>query len=78
MASTEQTPVSKLKLYPLLKPLRQNGRWWFPDKDQTISLLPSQATMLLLSGKIGKPVSPKVVTESVKLTVKTTPEKEGK
>ncbi|MBY8211689.1 hypothetical protein [Vibrio fluvialis] len=43
--------------YPILKPLRLNGRWWTPEQDKTISLLPNQASMLLLNGKIGKPTT---------------------
>ncbi len=40
--------------YPILKPFRLNGLWWKPDEQKTISLLPAQASMLLLNGKIGK------------------------
>ncbi|EKO3497126.1 hypothetical protein LO872_003862 [Vibrio fluvialis] len=56
--------------YPILKPLRLNGRWWTPEQDKTISLLPNQASMLLLNGKIGKPT-----TTAVSMTTAT--KKEG-
>ncbi|ELV8694265.1 hypothetical protein QNE54_000979 [Vibrio fluvialis] len=56
--------------YPILKPLRLNGRWWTPEQDKTISLLPNQASMLLLNGKIGKPT-----TTTVSMTIAT--KKEG-
>ncbi|EKO3530685.1 hypothetical protein K5Y46_001734 [Vibrio fluvialis] len=50
--------------YPILKPLRLNGRWWTPEQDKTISLLPNQASMLLLNGKIGKPTTTAVTTST--------------
>lgn len=56
--------------YPILKSLRLNGRWWTPEQDKTISLLPNQASMLLLNGKIGKPT-----TTAVSMTIAT--KKEG-
>lgn len=56
--------------YPILKPFRLSGLWWKPDEHKTISLLPSQASMLLLNGKIGKPT-----TTAAAATVTT---KEGK
>ncbi|MDZ5515887.1 hypothetical protein [Vibrio fluvialis] len=56
--------------YPILKPLRLNGRWWTPEQDKTISLLPNQASMLLLNGKIGK-----LTTTAVSMTIAT--KKEG-
>ncbi|MFL7864924.1 hypothetical protein [Vibrio cincinnatiensis] len=57
--------------YPILKPLRLNGRWWTPEQDKTISLLPNQASMLLLNGKIGKPTTTAATTS-------TATKKEGK
>lgn len=41
--------------YPILQSFRLGGRWHHPET--TITLTPSQASMLLLNGKVGKPGS---------------------
>lgn len=52
--------------YPILKPFRLNGLWWKPDAQKTIVLLPSQASMLMLNGKIGKPATATVTKKEGK------------
>ncbi|PSW14790.1 hypothetical protein C9I98_21635 [Photobacterium sanctipauli] len=49
MATQKQLGVQD---YPILKPFRLNGRWYFPS-DKTISLKPAQTPFLLKNGKIG-------------------------
>lgn len=41
--------------YIVLQPFRFNGVWVHPEGNKTIPLLPSQAAMLLINGKVGKP-----------------------
>lgn len=43
--------------YVVLQPFRLNGVWIHPGDNKTIPLLPSQAAMLLLNGKVGKPAT---------------------
>ncbi|MCG9678753.1 hypothetical protein [Vibrio sp. Isolate24] len=57
---------SKTQDYPILKPLRLNGRW-YPLEEKTISLSLAQAQFLLLSGKVGKPgTKPAIETQTQK------------
>lgn len=57
--------------YPILKPLRHDGRWWKVE-DKTIRLAPRQTPFLLRSGKIGPRVTTavKVATTQTKKEVK--------
>ncbi|MFV0449456.1 MAG: hypothetical protein ACK5MF_13525 [Vibrio sp.] len=49
---TKRAPIVVYE-YPILKPFRHNGRWWYPI-DKTIKLAPRQTPFLLRSGKIGQ------------------------
>ncbi|CAG9001768.1 MAG: hypothetical protein CENE_03795 [Candidatus Celerinatantimonas neptuna] len=46
----------KMQDYSILQSFRLNGKWHHPD-DGALSLTPSQASMLLLNGKVGQPQS---------------------
>ncbi|MGD8109387.1 hypothetical protein [Vibrio sp. TRT 17S01] len=54
MPDTKSKTEDKKKNYPILIPFRWEHRWVRPE-EKTIPLLPSQATMLLLNGKVGQP-----------------------
>ena len=67
-AESAVKPKSLKQSYPILIPFRLNGQWWRPAIDKTISLLPTQASMLLMDGKIGKPGSTAVATKTATKT----------
>lgn len=61
---------NQTKVYPVLKPFRLNGKWWTSEQDKTISLLPAQASMLLLNGKVGMPTTGAVIAVSTTASIK--------
>ncbi|AQM21492.1 hypothetical protein [Vibrio anguillarum] len=79
MATPTKLQKSKTQNYPILQPFRLNGEWVSPDyeNNKTVPLLPAQASMLLLNGKVGKPGTQAKATVAQK-AAETTAKQEGK
>lgn len=65
--------------YVVLQPFRLNGVWVNPDyeNNKTVPLLPAQASMMLLNGKVGKPGTQAKASVAEK-AAETTAKQEGK